>query len=615
MGTQERRRVVAAQTGLYLVVVLGIGVLVNILSYSGYNQRFDWTASERYTLSQGSAHLVQSLQGEMNADFYVTRGLAQLDVFVDDVTDLLKEYEANSEGKFSFSIVETDSEESRKQAEEAGLQPMAFGQEGTAQESGKIELTQGFMGLVLKYGGEKGVMPQLHPSQLQGLEFWISNKIREVRDKEDDISYRIGVVTGKDELKLSDKNLVPRAGQGQSPSIQDIMKQALPFYTIEEVDLGEGAEAIDKELAGLIITQPRKEYTKKELRRIDEFLMLGNKSLAVYVSAASLKPQDAAMDAELNLWGLEPLLEGYGLKLNKNLVFDFGGRFTIPVPAGMGRMQLIPYPGVAVAQDDPRFSEDEARLDAAFPPFFRMPQVAFPFPSSIELLRDKQPAEVELRAVARTTNAVGVHAEGNKELYPKTDWRIPQTDEQRIIAAVAEGKLKSAMGKGDGVEPNATAPEPSRVLLVGSGLFLTNPFAYTGNGPELGGQFQMFGGVGGDKTLQSIANPYAQAYLTTTILSIKNTLDWMSGDQDLIAVSAKLLGEPNLTFRSLTPPKITAEDDEESLRKKDEEYRKARERIQTSIQWALTLGLPFLFVLIGLGRWQWRTSKRNQKRI
>ncbi len=615
MATQERRRVVAAQTGLFLLVVIGIGVLINILSYSGWNQRFDWTASERYTLSKGSGNLVKSLKGEMHAEFYVTRGLAQLDVFVEDVTDLLKEYAANSDGKFSFSIVETDTEENRKQAEDAGLQPMQFGQEGTAQESGKIELTQGYMGLVFKYGGEKGVMPQLHPAQLQGLEFWVSNKIREVRDKEDDINYRIGVITGKDELKLSDKNLVARQGQGQSPSIQDIMKQALPFYSIEEVDLGGGEAPIDKELAGLIITQPRKEYTKKELRRIDEFLMLGNKSLAVFVSAASVKPQDAAMQADLNLWGLEPLLEGYGLKLNKNVLFDFGGRFSIPVPAGMGRVQLVPYPAVAVAQDDPGYADDEARLDAAFPAFFRMPQVAFPFPSSIELLHDKQPEGVDLRAVARTTNSVGVQAEGSVDLYPKTDWRIPQTDQQRIIAAVAEGKLKSAFGKGEGVEPNATAKEPSRVLLVGSGLFLTNPFSFAGNGPELGGQFQMFGGVGGDKTLQGISNPYAQAYLTTTILSVKNTLDWMSGDQDLIAVSAKLLGDPSLTFANLKPPKVTAEDDEETLRKKDEEYRKARERIQTTIQWTLTLGLPFLFALIGIGRWQWRQSTKNLKRI
>ena len=616
MATQERKRVVAAQTAVYLVVVAAIAVLVNLLFYSGWNQRFDWTRNERYTLSKGSGNLVKTLKSDMQADFYVTRGLAQLDVFVADVTDLLQEYAAASDGKFSFTVIETTTEDAKKKAEEAGLEPMAFGQEGTAQETGKIEFAQGYMGLVLKYGGEKGVMPQLHPAQSEGLEFWISNKIREVRDKEDEIKYRIGVITGKDELKLSDKNLVARSGRSQSPSIQDILRQALPFYTVEDVDLGEGKEPIDKELAGLIITQPHKAYTEKELRRIDEFMMLGNKSLAVFASAATLKPNDATMSAELNLWGLEPLLEGYGLKLDKDVLLDFGGRFALPVPVGMGQVQLVPYPAIAIAQDDPRFRDDEARLDATFPPFFRMPQVALPFPSSIELLRDKQPQDVELKAVARTTNAVAVLTSDTVDLLPKTDWRTPIGEEQKVIAAVAEGKLKSAFGKKDkDIKPNDRAPEPSRVMLVASGEFLTNPFAYAGNGPELGGQFQMFGGVGGDKNLQMIANPYAQGYLTTTILAVKNTFDWMSGDQDLIAVSAKLLGEPPLEFSDLTPPKISADDTEETIRAKDEEYRKARARVQNNIQLTLILGLPLLFALIGVGRWQLRQGRRNQKRI
>ena len=82
---------------------------------------------------------------------------------------------------------------------------------------------------------------------------------------------------------------------------------------------------------------------------------------------------------------------------------------------------------------------------------------------------------------------------------------------------------------------------------MSSSLFLTNPFSWAGNGPELGGQFAMVGAIGGDPNLQAIAKPYARDYLTGTILSVKNTLDWISGDADLLAASAKLLSEPNLT--------------------------------------------------------------------
>jgi ABC-type uncharacterized transport system involved in gliding motility auxiliary subunit len=471
------------------------------------------------------------------------------------------------------------------------------------------------MGLVFKYGSEKGVIPQVLPQYSQGLEFWVTNKIREVRDKADDIKHRIGVVTGKDELKLSDQNLVPRQGRQGSPSMQAILEQSFPFYKLEEVDLKGGDSEIDAELAGLIITQPRKEYTDKELRRVDEFVMRGGKSLVVYASAVSLKPQDASLSATLSTHGLEKLLSGYGIDMKKDAVLDYGAQFRVPVLTATGGVSWIRHPGVAHVVNDARFSDDERLLDPGFAGFFRMEEMAFPFPSTLELLRDKQPSDVKLYAVARTTPAAGSITEETVDMKLKTEWPPKPPHAQRIIAAVADGKLKSAFGSGEGdIKANERAPKDSRVLVVSSSLFLTNPFAYAGNGPELGGQFQMFGAVGGDPQLQAISQPYAQRFLTNTILSLKNTLDWMSGDADLLAASAKIIGEPNLTYSDIQQPKFSEKDTEASLKKKDEEYRNARKELQRNVQWSLTLGVPLLFGLFGVGRWRLRESKKNQRK-
>jgi hypothetical protein len=43
----------------------------------------------------------------------------------------------------------------------------------------------------------------------------------------------------------------------------------------------------------------------------------------------------------------------------------------------------------------------------------------------------------------------------------------------------------------------------------------------------------MMMGMGGDEQMQLIANPYAQSELTSTILVFKNTLDWLSMDDEL----------------------------------------------------------------------------------
>jgi ABC-type uncharacterized transport system involved in gliding motility auxiliary subunit len=336
----------------------------------------------------------------------------------------------------------------------------------------------------------------------------------------------------------------------------------------------------------------------------------------VFASAVALKPQDATMTAELNTYGLEKLLPGYGIDMKKNAVFDYGAQFRIPVLSPTGGVTYIRHPGIAHVVNDPRLDEDEKALDPTFAGFFRMEELAFPFPSSLELLPNKQPKDVKIYAVARTTPATGVSTEATIDMKLKQDWPPKPPHEQRIIAAVAEGKLKSAFADKPSEEVKAAkqATKESRVLVVSSSMFLTNPFAYSGNGPELGGQFQMFGAVGGDQQLQMISQPYAQRFLTNTILSFKNTLDWMSGDADLLAASAKIIGDPNLTYASVDKPNISDKDDENAIKKKDEEYRNSRKRLQQKVQYSLTLGLPFVFALFGIGRWRYRENKRNQRR-
>jgi len=250
--------------------------------------------------------------------------------------------------------------EAYQKAKEEGLQEQPFGEaNATADDTG--QLTMGYMGLVFKYGSEKIVWP-MNPGQRDGLEFWITNKIREIRDKNDEIKHRIAVITGKDELKLSDNNLVARQGRGGAPSLKSIIDQAFPFYTVEELDLADGADPIDKELEGLIITQPQKEYTEKDLRRIDECLMLGNKSLAGFVSAATMKPNDASMNAELKLHGLDKLLMGYGIDVKKNVVFDHGAQLRMQMLLPPAQVARVRHPAMAQLVDDPRFEDDEQLL-------------------------------------------------------------------------------------------------------------------------------------------------------------------------------------------------------------------------------------------------------------
>lgn len=608
----ERKTKAATQTGVYLLLVAAILVVANVISYSVY-KRFDVTKNERFTLSKGSARMVkEELKQDLQIDVYVTRGLPKHEAFIQDLSDLLDEYERAGGGKVKYSIIEPKTEEQRAAAREAGLQEAAFG-EGSETGSDQMNISKGFMGMVFKYGSEKEAIPILSPDNSLGLEFWITNKIREIRDRADNINQKFGVLTGKDEIKLTDQNLIAGQPGRPGPNMRGILEQALPFYKFEDVDLQGGDAEINKELVGLIITQPGKEFTEKELRRIDQFLMQGGKALVAFAGAVNLKAEPS-MKATLNTWGLEKLFEGYGIEMKKEAILDWSRSLAIPVPTQSGQLVWLRAPGILQIQEDTGADEKEQMLDTSFAGFFRIPELAFPFPSTLVPHPEKQP-EAKIQVVARTSPNTTVDTSESIEMKLSPDWK-PKTSEyaQRAIAISVEGKLKSAYGgqEGLGISAPAQSPEPSRVLVVSASQFLANPFARAGNPPPMPPQMAMMGGMGGDEELQMISQPYAQKYLTNTIVAFKNTLDWMAGDSTLLAASAKILGDPNLTYAGIEKPKQEATDDETALNRKVEEYREQRLKVQRRVQWTLTLLPALVFAGFGLFRWRRREAARDR---
>lgn len=605
----ERKTKARAETGIYLLVVAAILIVANVISFRAY-KRFDVTKNERFSLSKGSARLVsEGLNKDLDVTVYVTRGLPKHEAFIADLTDLMNEYERASNGKMHYAIVEPKTDEERAKAKEDGMQEAAFG-EGSKTGKDQALISKGFMGISFKYGSEKEAIPIMSPDQSQGLEFWITNKIREIRDRADNRFQKIGIITGKDEIKLTDANLVAAGGRGGGPTMKGILEQALPFYKFEDVDLQGGEAEINKELAGIIITQPGKDYTDKELRRIDQFLMLGGKSVAIFASAVNLKAADGGMKAQLALHGLDKLLAGYGVEMKKDAVFDWARPAVVRVMT-QGMPVVAGHPATVLAQFDSRADDNTQFLDQSFPGFFRMEELVFPFPSTLVPHPEKQP-DATLKVVARTTPRSTAATTDTVDMKPARGELKPSGEYgQRAIAVSLEGKIKSAFGgSGDGVDAPAESKDKSRVLVVSSSQFLANPYARAGNPPPMPPQLAMMGPMGGDEELMMISGPYAQQYLTGTILAFKNTLDWMGGDSDLIAASAKLIGEPNLTYLDVAKPK-DAPTDADAAKRQAEEYDAQITKVQQWVQWTMILVPAALFALFGIARWRMRENARG----
>jgi hypothetical protein len=292
-------------------------------------------------LTRASTRLVcEKLKRELTVELYVTRSMAPKD-WVAALERGLERYRAaevdlgsgtSAKSKLSYRVVDVATDEQIDAAKRAGLQQNVLAEADSAGDS--VALRAGFIGVVLRYGSDKEVIPYWPPGAEHEIELFLTSKIYEIYARVEKITTRIGVVTGKGEVSLGDP-----VAPAQATSIKTIFTEYFPYYRIEDVDLRGGDREIDPELKGILVTQPSKAYSDKELARIDEFLMRGDKAAAFFVSAVNVTAGDATMRASLDLHGLDRLLSGYGVEIEKRVVLDFAKGLKAPALDATGAQE------------------------------------------------------------------------------------------------------------------------------------------------------------------------------------------------------------------------------------------------------------------------------------
>ncbi|MGZ3421698.1 MAG: Gldg family protein [Polyangiales bacterium] len=614
-GESRRARASGESAGL-LAIGLGILVVGNLAMQSVSRFRFDATKEERFTLSKkGTGHLLSTLTKPLSIEVFIPKGLATTEAFERDLRDLLDEYKRLSDGKVTYVMTDPNSLEGEEKtkaeakAQEAGLRKQILGE---AKGAGAKQATigEGYLGMIMSYGGERVTVDQqdgLDERNPQGLEFLISNKIREIRDKEDKIVHKIGYLQGHKEKGFQE--------------LSQIFGKYFPYYKFEAVDLSKGEKDVDDSLDGLIMTSPEEEISTKELRRIDKFLMKG-KALAVFANNVHLKDADPSMNATFTAMGIEKLLTGYGIDFKNELVVD-KTNFWTPVlqgPQGIG-IQLDPYPLIFVTEP----GRGEGQFDNKFAPFFRLPQLAVPFPTEITVDQARAGGSgVTVNPVLKTSPQIitvqGTSVSLNPGREKLGNGASGQKEEKRqaILAVDIEGSIKSAfLAAGEGVEgvpPTSTAK--ARLFVVSAGAYFGNPFQDAGKSPFGGMMPGMDPNMGADEELMRYAQIYNRIRMPSFIVA-KQTCDWISQETDLLAVGAKLMGEPELTYPHSPAPTPAADEkiDSESFRKKKLAWIDSVKSAQRFTQWFNILAGPLLVGLFGLFRWWNRGTRRAAVKI
>jgi ABC-type uncharacterized transport system involved in gliding motility auxiliary subunit len=569
MSSNVQKRA-ASESLIFLLIVGGILILLNVLGAYFPSPRIDLTQNQLFSLAEGSERLASNLDDRLEVTAYFTENLPPpFNATERQVRDLLAEYSAASNGQIIVRFVNPNDEDEQEAARADGVQRVAH----QKIEEDQVAVVEGYRGMVLRYLDQTRAIPVIQDTT--GLEYTITSAIKELVGERKPI----GVVGGHGGPSLE---------QGLTS-----LRSVLSLYEVREVD---ATQEIDPALAALLVIGPQEPFSDQELRRIDQFVMRGG-SLGVFGGgiAVDLGGQAGPSARALSL-RTDGLLGAWGVRLSSKLVAD-AQCSRAPMAGPLGLQVLVPYPPIPVLQ------LQEAQRE--HPVMFRLASPMLPFVAPLEL--GEPPANTTLTVLARSSQDSWTMSGETISLAPRNprDWQMSTDAGPFDLMVAIEGKLPSAFAAPINEDDANAIPAPPvaekdvRVLVVGTGSFLED--AFMPPRPQQG-----------------------DVQMNAALALALNAIDWLAADSDLIAIRAKTTEEPALDIPdSVLVAESTAlsaaeQGDEGGVEAALAERRAAIESWDSKklgYRWLNTLGIPFLVALFGLLRWRQRLNKKKTLKL
>lgn len=522
----RRLQIRSTQWGMVLVT-LAILVLVNLLGATWF-VRLDMTEDREFTPSEGTRQMLEALDDPVMVRAYFTRDLPPpYNRTTQILRDLLDEYRVLSDGRVNYEFLDPADE---GPGDEQRMMMLGIPKvQVTDVSSDKVQVRNGYMGVTLQFEDRQEVIPVLQGGQ--GLEYLLTSKIRKLTGTG---RKRVGVVQG---FGAPDLN----ADMGRV--VQAIGEQ----YEVQGVDLEQGSP-MPEGLDVLLVVEPTESLSEAAQAEVDRFLVSGG-GVGILAGGVSTDPnfQSAREFPER----FDKLFSVYGLTVGRNLVGDPDNlRITVSQRRGIFTMQnIVDYPYIPVLRDVSPDNVVVSGLEGLFLPFVSTVQAT--------------PVDgVTYTPLLRSSPGSWLRT-APFDIQPLQSWdpRLfshlphgPQT-----VAVAGEGQFPSAFSGGTATpsgengekEASAPVPAPGRLLVVGSGGFMTD--AYLMSGEDI---------------------PF-----------VMNVIDWLARDEALIG----------LRSRGVT----------------DRPLHEVGEGARQGIKAVNMLGGALALIVLGLIRWKVRTVARR----
>ena len=252
--------------GLVLAAVLAVAAII-VVNANLTSMRLDLTENGLFTLSRGSANILRSLQEPITLDFYFSNktlaGFPSVLSYGNRVRDLLREYEAESNGKVKLSVIEPEPfSEEEDQAVASGLQGAPVNTAGDL----------GYFGLVGTNAiDQQNTIVFFRNEREAALEYDITKLIYNLANPEKRV---VGVIS---ELPVFGGAMPAMPGMPpQSSQPWTIIDSMREFFEVKQ--LSTGLDKIDKEVNVLMVIHP-KQLPETTLYAIDQYVLGGGKAM------------------------------------------------------------------------------------------------------------------------------------------------------------------------------------------------------------------------------------------------------------------------------------------------------------------------------------------------
>lgn len=305
-------------TNVLIGTIMFVVVLVAINYIAQRTQiRADLTRNKQFTVSNSTKAMLAGLKDIVNVKVYATAKDTPPEWTEqrEQLRDLLQEYKTLSNGKLRYRFYDPSTDEKiEREATQAQIAEQAMQKMG----SDELSIKAGYFGAVVDYKGKTEPIRQISPES--SLEYQLSRAINKVAMVNVPV---IGVVAPQGNPFTGD--------QGQFSLIPQVMEQE--GYTVKSLDAAKIGDLTDVKLIMVFGSQ---DLSEESLFRIDQFVMNGGK---LFVAAGGVELNERTGQGTAKAPNINALLESYGVRINQNIVEDWGRGIATPVMTSFGVAQ------------------------------------------------------------------------------------------------------------------------------------------------------------------------------------------------------------------------------------------------------------------------------------